>query len=81
MLNDTVGFKGEDDTLSNFFPCSVTWEGKEFKSSGHVYVYEKALKNHRPDIAVEVERLDRAPEVKNVSKKNYTMKRWEEENT
>lgn len=36
-----LGFKGENRFLSNFQTCQLTWDGCQFPSVEHAYVYEK----------------------------------------
>ena len=36
-------FSGQYRFLSNFWPCSIKWEGSEWKSSEHIYQAMKTL--------------------------------------
>ena len=75
---DAIVFSGEEDPLSNFY--KLQWAGKEFTSTEQIYQYEKALRNHRPDVAVEIEQAEKPSIAKSLSKKIYTEKNWERDN-
>jgi len=43
-MNTTIDrFEGEHDFLSNFFPCRIEFEGKEYPTSEHAFQAAKTL--------------------------------------
>ena len=46
--------KGCDDPLSNFYPCSLKFDGLTFNSAEHAYQYHKAKFYNRTDIMTDV---------------------------
>ena len=77
--NDAYLFGGQDDMLSNFYPCPVIWNELSFASAEHAYTYEKAMKNNRKDIAVQMTRSKDPMEAKIESRKMITAEKWKEE--
>lgn len=47
-------FQKDTDVLSNFYPCSISYNNINFKSAEHSYQYEKLISLHYTDAAQEV---------------------------
>ena len=78
--SDSEVFRGEEDVLSNFYPCDLVWNGQHYASAEHIYQAEKARMNGRPEVAVEIQNCERAVDAKKLGKKVYAVQKWEEEN-
>lgn len=48
---DIIAFRSEKDPLSNFFPCSLKYQGKHFNSSEQALQYLKAKDTHNNKVA------------------------------
>lgn len=51
---DVISFRSESQPLSNFFPCSFTYEGQEFTSSEQAIQYLKAKDTENHHVAKKV---------------------------
>lgn len=51
---DVTPFQGKDDILSNFYPCTIHFQGIIGKSSEHCYQYVKAIRRGKPEIATRI---------------------------
>ena len=60
--------QGARDPLSNFFPCTLEFEGRTFKSAEHAYQYQKAEFFDRADLAYQVMMANDAAAAKRVFK-------------
>ena len=79
LPNNSVAFKGNQDVLSNFYPCALKWKGVEYASAEHIYQAEKAEQNNRPDVAAEIQASETALEAKQLGKQVYAQKNWDVE--
>lgn len=53
--NTSIKVRGENDILSNFYPCKVTDEqGTEFRSAEHFYQFKKAVFFGRLNLAEDI---------------------------
>ena len=75
-LENVTPFKGKLDVLSNFYPCKLRFEGKEYASTEHLYQYYKAVESGRDDIAKEILSLKETRDVKILSFKIKTDEKW-----
>ena len=80
LPNNTVGFKGEDDVLSNFYKCNFVWKGDQYACVEHAFQAQKATLNKRPELAEEIKAAEKAVQAKQIGKAVYTTKNWEENN-
>ena len=51
MNGNTRAFGGSEDPLSNHFPCDFTHNHIKGKSTEHVWMHQKALKNGQSELA------------------------------
>ena len=79
LPNNSVAFKGNQDVLSNFYPCALKWKGVEYASAEHIYQAEKAEQNNRPEVAAEIQASETALEAKQLGKQVYAQKNWDVE--
>lgn len=77
---DTVTFQGEEDEYSNFYPCSFNWCNISWKSSEHAWLYSKAMKNGKPDLAGKIRDAPDAKQAKALSKYIQCVDTWDKEN-
>jgi len=56
-----VYIKGENDVLSNFYPCNLEFDNDVFKSAEHLYQSKKAIYHERYDLDDDIRS---APDVK-----------------
>lgn len=65
--------------FSNFYPCKIIFEGKEFKSSEQVFMYQKAKFFCDDDTADEILKAKTPKEAKALGRKvkNFDNKEWE----
>lgn len=68
-----ASFSGSNRFLSNFWPCSVEFEGHTYPSVEHAY---QAAKTLDPDIRVVVQGMAKAGEAKRYAKKIALRKDW-----
>ena len=53
--DETVSpFRADSNPLSNFFRCTITIQGRDFRSSEHAYQYTKCMFLHNTDLAEQV---------------------------
>jgi ribA/ribD-fused uncharacterized protein len=52
-------FRGDRFFLSNFYPCSVKYEGRIFRSSEHAYAWEKVGRRRDLDLTVSAAQIKR----------------------
>lgn len=77
--NDNVTvFQGAGDILSNFYPCTIEFKGKTFRSSEHAYQYEKALVMGNEEVADMIFSSPAANKAKQISKQLGKDSRWDE---
>lgn len=74
-MKEITSFKGEYRFLSNFWTCSVIYEGEKYPSSEHAYVAAKTLdKQLRKEIAA----CETAGKVKRLGRRLQIREDWEE---
>lgn len=64
--------------FSNFYPCNIIFEDKEFKSSEQLFMYQKAMYFHDEDTANEILKAKTPKEAKALGRKvkNFNDKDW-----
>jgi len=71
-------FRGQNDVLSNFYPCSLqTQGGMWFHSSEQLLQYRRARITHCADVEREIMEAPDAPTVYAIAKKIPRSQRWE----
>ena len=61
---EPIKVKGEENPLSNFFPCQISAFGQLFKSVEHAYQWKKAFDNNLFDVAEDIKETPTAVEAK-----------------
>ena len=51
MIESVSPFRADSNLLSNFFKCSIDFNGRAFKSSGHIYQFTKCMFLKHDDLA------------------------------
>lgn len=74
VANAITFFRGENYFLSNFFPCTVTYEGITYPTSEHAY---QAMKTLKQSIREEISKLGTPGEAKRVGRKIDIRSDWE----
>ena len=59
--------QGHNDTLSNFYPCRLHFDGQTFRSSEAVYQYQRAMYHNMPDLAQTIRNSRHAGESKRLA--------------
>ena len=74
---NTRYFKGKNDVLSNFYPCSLHSQGLWFHSSEQLIQYRWARIAHCDDLAQEIMEAPDAPTVYTIAKRIPKTRRWD----
>ena len=74
-----IAFQGENDVLSNFYPCEIKCHGIIAKSAEHAYNYIKAIRRGSPDLAQAIKDAPTAYLAKQVAKKLPYDSKWKDE--
>ena len=70
--------RGYKDPLSNFYPSNITHEGIQFKSSEHLYQYQKAIYHQDDRVAEQVLRAETALEAMRQGEAIQKSESWRE---
>ncbi|CAC5401141.1 unnamed protein product [Mytilus coruscus] len=71
-----IYYKGPSTPLSNFFPCTLVFNGITFPSSEHVYQYVKAVEHSQFSLANQIRHAKTAQDAKHLSKFIKTSSHW-----
>ena len=75
---NVVSFNGNDNALSNFFPCEFEAFGIKHRSSEHAFQYVKALRCVDLPRATDIQAAQTALDAKNIGKQIRTSEQFEE---
>jgi len=79
---DIIAFRSEKDPLSNFFPCSLEYNGEQFNSSEQAMQYLKAKDTHNTKVAKSIMDAGNARGAWSASRAipQETSLKWDQEN-
>ena len=76
-LKNITPFKGRQDVLSNFYPCTVELHGRQFRSSEHAYQFLKAKCYGKDQLAENISKQSSAYYAKRLAKNVHTDEGWD----
>jgi hypothetical protein len=76
QVSTPIYFKGADHILSNFYSCTLIYQGVTFTSSQHLYQYRKAVEHSDFYLAKLILEAQTAKESKSISKHIKTSQQW-----